>query len=88
MEIQFTGLRPGEKLFEELYGRGESHVPTSHPKIMAASGAPRNFLQVIYDIGRLQERLSDSNDQLRAVIREIVPPYQSNAEASKRRKAA
>jgi FlaA1/EpsC-like NDP-sugar epimerase len=76
VEIRFTGFRPGEKLFEELYGRGESHVPTPHPKIMAAHGAPRNLLQVIYDIGRLEDGLGDSNDELRAAVRQIVPPCQ------------
>lgn len=34
IEIKFTGLKPGEKLFEELQHRNEMHEPTSHPKIM------------------------------------------------------
>ena len=34
IEIRFTGLRPGEKLFEELQHQNEEHVPTTHPKIM------------------------------------------------------
>lgn len=36
IEIKFTGLRPGEKLFEELLSDGESTLPTHHPKIMVA----------------------------------------------------
>jgi len=77
VEIQFTGLRPGEKLFEELYGGSERHVPTPHPKIMAAHGAPRKLLQVIYDIGRLEDRLGDPNDAIRTALHDIVPPYKS-----------
>jgi len=34
IEIVFTGLKPGEKLFEELQHRTEQHVATEHPKIM------------------------------------------------------
>ena len=39
VEIRFTGLRPGEKLYEELYAERERRLPTSHPKIMAAAAA-------------------------------------------------
>ncbi len=36
MEIKFTGLRPGEKLYEELFNKGELVLKTPHPKIMKA----------------------------------------------------
>lgn len=40
IEIVFTGLRPGEKLFEELFLNGQSHKQTCHEKIfMAANGS-------------------------------------------------
>jgi FlaA1/EpsC-like NDP-sugar epimerase len=73
VEIRFTGLRPGEKLFEELYGESENRRATSHPKIMAATGAPRRLLQVIYDIGRIEAQLNSPNEILRALLQEIVP---------------
>lgn len=38
MEIVFTGLRPGEKLRDDLLGEGEALQPTSHPKVFAARG--------------------------------------------------
>ena len=89
VEIRFTGLRPGEKLFEELYGSRENHVPTTHPKIMAAAAAPRKLLQVIYDIGQLEESLGAPNEAIRDLLREIVPPYEPvAADASRRRSRA
>lgn len=39
-EVEYTGLRPGEKLSEELFDLRETHSPTSHPKIMKADVGP------------------------------------------------
>ena len=41
IEFQFTGIRPGEKLYEELYFDDEATLPTNHPKVRAAY--PREF---------------------------------------------
>jgi FlaA1/EpsC-like NDP-sugar epimerase len=50
--IEVVGVRPGEKLHEELWGEGETAVPTSHPKIMRVSGP-------IVDAVWLQDELSE-----------------------------
>ena len=42
IEIQVTGLRPGEKLYEELHADGETHLPTRHLKIMIADRQRRD----------------------------------------------
>ncbi len=55
IEIEFTGLRPGEKLYEELYGEGEQHRRTTHPKIMVADSQQRRLLEVIRDIAALEK---------------------------------
>jgi FlaA1/EpsC-like NDP-sugar epimerase len=68
IEIAFTGLRPGEKLFEELYSDYEQQRPTSHPKIMAAAGSARRLLQVIYDISRLEADVNGPNEELRTML--------------------
>jgi FlaA1/EpsC-like NDP-sugar epimerase len=88
VEIRFTGLRPGEKLYEELYAERERRLPTSHPKIMAAAAAPRKLLQVIYDVGRLEASLTSPNDQLRALLAEIVPPYAAAAQVNEQLRRA
>ena len=73
IEIEVTGLRPGEKLYEELYGTGEEHQQTAHPKIMVASGRPRNLLEVLYDIGRLQNVVDEPSEKVRQVLQDVIP---------------
>jgi FlaA1/EpsC-like NDP-sugar epimerase len=72
IDVKIVGLRPGEKLYEELYDPGELRMPTSHPKIMVAASARRELLEVIADIGRLEALLNSPNDVIIAALREIV----------------
>jgi FlaA1/EpsC-like NDP-sugar epimerase len=73
IEVQIVGLRPGEKLYEELYDASELRMPTAHPKIMVADSARRAMLEVISDIGRLESLLNEPNEVILAALREIVP---------------
>jgi FlaA1/EpsC-like NDP-sugar epimerase len=73
IEVQITGLRPGEKLFEELYDAAENHQGTAHPKIMVAASARRNLLQVIADIRHLESLADEPNEVVRAALGEIIP---------------
>jgi len=73
IEIEVTGLRPGEKLYEELYSDSETHRPTTHAKIMAAASTPRQLLSVIQDINRLTELVDEPNSIVRSALREIIP---------------
>jgi FlaA1/EpsC-like NDP-sugar epimerase len=76
VDITFTGLRPGEKLYEELLLSGEGTVPTAHEKIMVASAA-------FYDEKVLQQQLEELFERARAmdlaatvgILKEIVPEY-------------
>jgi FlaA1/EpsC-like NDP-sugar epimerase len=52
IDIQIVGTRPGEKLHEELWGAGETAVPTPHPKIMRVSGT-------VVDAAWLQDELTE-----------------------------
>ena len=87
IEVQIVGLRPGEKLYEELYDAGETHRRTAHPKIMVAASSRRHLLEVIHDIGRLEELVDEPNDVLKAALREIIP-VPIVAEPAQRRAAA
>jgi FlaA1/EpsC-like NDP-sugar epimerase len=86
IEVKIVGLRPGEKLYEELYDHGESHRPTTHSKIMVADSARRQLLEVIADISRLESLLQEPNDVILAALREMVPACGTSAAA--RRHAA
>ena len=77
IEIEFTGLRPGEKLYEELYSDSEHHQPTRHSKIMVADCQARRLLEVLHDIGRLSEVVNQPNDGVREALRGIIPVLES-----------
>ena len=76
IEIQVTGKRPGEKLFEEVFFRGESVTQTSHPKLLRAllDHPAANTAAAVTDL--IQVTLANRSD---AVIREklmqLVPDY-------------
>ncbi|MEM9660325.1 MAG: polysaccharide biosynthesis protein, partial [Planctomycetota bacterium] len=88
IDIQFTGLRPGEKLFEELRDCDETHLDTAHPKILATSRPARNLLSVIRDIGRLDDCLDGPDEHLRATLADIVPLHSRPKSGSALRAAA
>jgi len=77
IDIIFTGLRPGEKLYEELYIDGEDLAPTSHPNIRVWTMKPENWDTLLSDIPKLVA-LADhgSSAQIKASLAERVPEYQ------------
>lgn len=76
IEIKFTGLRPGEKLFEELQHAGESFADTKHARIFRFISKPLPseelpaFLDRLRDITRIEER-----DRAKLAIKALVPEY-------------
>jgi FlaA1/EpsC-like NDP-sugar epimerase len=75
IEIVFTGLRPGEKLYEELYFEDEEMQPTPHPKLFVAYHRPYALDDVRQAIGELAQMVHEQPDAIRAKIKEIVPEY-------------
>jgi FlaA1/EpsC-like NDP-sugar epimerase len=76
IEIEFTGLRPGEKLFEELSHTGENITPTNHPKIMRFVSQPLPMGQVKTVFEKLSNELHHVEPvQLKKSIKDAVPEY-------------
>ena len=77
IEISFTGVRRGEKLFEELYFDDEQTLPTSHPKLRAAYPRPYSLSEVRRAISELEQLAHESEEVVRRKLHEIVPEYVS-----------
>src|SRR5690606_28555806 len=76
IEIKFTGMRPGEKLFEEIAVDDENVDKTKHPKIYVGRFRPQALAEVERGLAELH-RLSDGHDAaaIKAAFRRIVPEY-------------
>jgi FlaA1/EpsC-like NDP-sugar epimerase len=78
IDIRFTGLRPGEKLFEELSRNDENLRPTSHEKVLSARlGKPAAGLLDGVDTLVRSATARSSDEHLRARIATLVPEYQA-----------
>ncbi|PZF74030.1 polysaccharide biosynthesis protein [Taibaiella soli] len=79
IKIAFTGLRPGEKLYEELLNNAENTVATYHEKIMIAKVREYDFVEISQKIERLinSARMHYTIDTVR-YMKEIVPEFISN----------
>jgi len=76
IEVVFTGMRPGEKLFEELATTGENMMPTRHAKISIWKNDPPDEPHLNEAIGRLV-KLADraALEEIVETLKEIVPEY-------------
>ena len=76
IKIVYTGLRPGEKLYEELLNAGERTMPTHHPKIKIAQVITYPYEAVAADIEELLELNKNQDDE--AIVnkmKDIVPEF-------------
>lgn len=75
IEIQITGLRPGEKMYEEAYS-SDDVVLTSHPRINKEKGAEVYAVKVTRVLRQLEEACADDNVELvRGLLKYAVPDY-------------
>jgi FlaA1/EpsC-like NDP-sugar epimerase len=79
IEIVFTGLRDGEKLYEELLSDQENTIPTHHEKILKAKVSEYQYDEVCRNLGLLEEFIDDKNEhKMVTLMKEVVPEYKSS----------
>jgi FlaA1/EpsC-like NDP-sugar epimerase len=78
IKIIFTGLRPGEKIYEELLNNKENTIPTYHPQIMIANVAKVSYEDVLPKIEALISSVKTfDNYTIVGIMKQIVPEYKS-----------
>jgi FlaA1/EpsC-like NDP-sugar epimerase len=78
IDIKITGLRPGEKLYEELLANGENTLPTYHEKIMISKIREIDYVSVRNDIDELCVSNMFFKANVVQLMKKIVPEYVSN----------
>lgn len=81
IEIKITGLRPGEKLYEELLSEKENTIPTHHPQILKAKIREENPSQLKEIENLIQMFETQKNDEIVTKMKQIVPEFISNNSA-------
>lgn len=86
IEISYTGLRPGEKLFEELFLPDEEYQKTGHEKLLvvknASNNIPTQLFQHVADL--LQSASINDSIEIRSLLQKLVPGYQTKTPVSPR----
>lgn len=79
IKIVFTGIREGEKLYEELLTTSENTVPTHHPKILIGKVKEYSYNEINNYVELFNDLVYDKNElKMVALMKELVPEYRSN----------
>ena len=84
IEIQTVGIRPGEKLYEELHIDPDQLLETDHPKINAAWQPSAPLHEVSNQVESLVEIAYSDNGKIRKRMKQLIPEYQDGANANPR----
>jgi FlaA1/EpsC-like NDP-sugar epimerase len=76
IEIKFTGMRPGEKLYEEMFFSAENVLTTDHPKVLRARNGilPEGIMRRIESLVSAADA-EHPDDELRQLLRSLVPDF-------------
>ena len=78
ISIKITGLRPGEKLYEEVLNDKENTIPTHHPQIMIAKVREFDFQEIETEVNQLMTKMDGEVKEVVKAMKEMVPEYKSN----------
>ena len=81
IRVVFTGLRPGEKLYEEPLASGETTLPTPHPKLRIAQALPGHRDAVEQMVSWLERDRATGDAEVRAWLKRWIPEYALPGEA-------
>lgn len=76
IEIEYTGLRPGEKLYEELLMDEEGLQDTENKMIHIGKPIDMDEEKFMHQLIQLRDATNEDSDAIRAMVKEIVPTYQ------------
>lgn len=77
ISIKITGLRPGEKLYEELLANEENTTKTTHKKIMVAKVRTYEYEQLVPKIEKLIEHQNDDDFTIVSLMKDVVEEFKS-----------
>lgn len=75
IEVKEVGLRPGEKMYEELLMDNEQLVPTEHSEIRISTAEADKMEEIKDKLEKLEACLNGTNDEIKTVLAEVVPTY-------------
>ncbi len=75
IDIEFTGLRQGEKLYEELYYQDEKLLPTRHEKILTAYNRLFEYEEICRDVNQLVDLAFAQPHLIRSKFQELIPEF-------------
>jgi FlaA1/EpsC-like NDP-sugar epimerase len=78
-KIEIIGLRPGEKLYEELLCNGENSIPTDDPNIMKLKHTEIDFNKVMPDIERLSKLKQNDFYKIISLVKNIIPEFKRDS---------
>ena len=79
IKIEYTGLRPGEKLYEEVLANEENTMPTGHSQIRIAKVREYDYKEAANQVDELSKHAEDVNiPDLICLMKQIVPEFKSN----------
>ncbi len=79
IEIEFSGIRPGEKLYEELSSSAENASKTRHPKIFVGTFRSYEWERIAEGLAKLHQLSGADGTKIRVAFRELVPEYETEA---------
>jgi FlaA1/EpsC-like NDP-sugar epimerase len=81
INIKYIGLRPGEKLYEELLADGELTLPTRHPKLRIAKAREEKQISWFEALYEYLESRPGCVEEIRAKLKQFVPEYEYQGES-------